>query len=113
MAKDYAKAFYSSSAWEKCRDAFMLSQNYICERCGGVARIVHHKRHITPKNIGDPYITLCWDNLQALCIECHNKVHGNAGVTQEGLAFDADGGLIKTPANKKTAQCRGTSAHHN
>lgn len=53
----------------------MASKNYICERCGGVAVICHHRRYITPANITDPNITYNWGNLEALCQECHNKEH--------------------------------------
>lgn len=94
MAKDYAKAFYNSSAWVKCRDGFMKSRHYICERCGGVAIIAHHKNPITPENIDDPYIALNWDNLMALCRECHNAIHGGQ-TTVDGLTFDANGNLIQ------------------
>lgn len=75
MAKDYARKFYSSAAWIKTQAAYMASQNYLCERCGDMACIVHHKKHITPQNIDDVNITLNWDNLEALCQDCHNKEH--------------------------------------
>ncbi len=99
MAKEYAKEFYKSRAWIKCRNSFMASKNYLCERCGGLAVIVHHKKHITPANINDPNITLNWDNLQALCTECHNAVHGKGGgkVIADGLMFDKDGQVVKIP----------------
>jgi 5-methylcytosine-specific restriction endonuclease McrA len=112
MAKDYAKDFYHSKTWVKCRSSFMTSKYYLCERCEGVAVICHHKTHITPANINDPNITLSWDNLQALCVECHNVVHGNSQVTQDGLRFDANGNLIKAPGNKNPANFPETSASH-
>lgn len=101
MAKEYARSFYSSSAWIKCRNSFMKSKNYICERCGGAAYIVHHKIHITPENINDTNITLNWDNLQALCLECHNTVHGNGPATIEGVSFDSNGDLIYNPPHQQ------------
>ena len=73
--REFAKDFYTSRAWRRCSQAYMTSQNYICERCGGVATICHHKKHLTPKNISDPNITLCWQNLEALCKECHAIEH--------------------------------------
>lgn len=74
----------------------MLSKNYICERCGNTAVIVHHKTYITPNNINDPNITLNWDNLEALCATCHQHEHFiNTQVTAEGLAFDSSGNLVK------------------
>ena len=72
---------------------YMASQHYICERCGGVARIVHHVKHITPLNISDPLITLDWENLEALCIDCHNIEHISGGNIADGLMFDQDGNI--------------------
>lgn len=95
MAHDYAKSFYTSKKWVKCRIGYMLSQNYICERCGGVAVICHHKTYITPQNIDDPNITLNWDLLEALCQDCHNEEHHTSPITQDGLQFDEDGNLIQ------------------
>ena len=51
MAKDYAKGFYSSKRWKDTQASYMISQHYICERCGNIARIVHHIKYITPMNI--------------------------------------------------------------
>ena len=39
--KAWAKSFYLSAAWEKTRAAYLMSQDYICERCGQPAKIVH------------------------------------------------------------------------
>lgn len=79
----------------------MMSQNYICERCGETARIVHHKIYITPKNINNPNITLDWNNLEALCIVCHNLEHKSYGVCNNDVMFVKDGDLIKFPLLKK------------
>ena len=37
--------------------------------------IVHHKSYIDMSNIYDADITLNFDNLELLCIDCHNKEH--------------------------------------
>lgn len=59
--------------------------------------IVHHKTELTPENINDPEITLGWQNLELLCLECHNKEHGNAEeVVRDGLKFDERGDLVGT-----------------
>ena len=42
--KEWAKSFYLSAAWENTRAAYLISQDFICERCGEPAKIVHHKR---------------------------------------------------------------------
>lgn len=94
--KEYAKSFYTSPAWKKCRLGYMQSKNFICERCGGTAHIVHHKKHINPQNIHDTSITLSWSNLEALCQDCHNKEHmTNNAICMEGLKFDETGNLVK------------------
>ncbi len=92
--KPWAEKFYKSKAWIECRLAFLQSKFFICERCGGAATIAHHKIYLTPENINDPNITLNWDNLEALCQDCHNKEHGGAS-TAEGLTFDENGNLIQ------------------
>lgn len=101
MAKEYAKSFYKGRAWEKCRDGYMESKYYICERCGGVAVICHHKKHITPANINDPSITLNWANLEALCMDCHNVEHMSSSATAKGLIFDSGGNLIPAPGGQE------------
>ncbi len=102
MAQDYAAAFYKSNEWIKCRDSFMNSKHYICERCGGLAKICHHKTYITPQNINDPNITLNWDNLEALCQDCHTREHLRAEVCAEGLSFNSKGELIYTPRQNQS-----------
>lgn len=95
MAKDYAKGFYNSKAWERCRAGYMQSQYYICERCGDMATVCHHKEYITPANIGDPNITLNWSNLEAVCSTCHANEHHGSKTVSDGLAFNSNGELIK------------------
>lgn len=97
MAREFAESFYNSKEWIKCRNGYMQSKNYICERCGNVAEICHHKIELTPDNIDSPDITLNSDLLMALCLDCHNRVHGNGDTTREGLTFDSNGNLIQTP----------------
>lgn len=75
-------------------NAYMTAQHYLCERCGEPAKIVHHKIWLTPKNIHEQSITLCWDNLEALCQDCHNKEHHAKNVRAKRYAFTADGELI-------------------
>lgn len=100
MARDYAKSFYLSKVWVKCRPAFMRSKNFCCERCGRLATIVHHKKYINELNINNPDITLEWDNLQALCTECHNVVHGCDEVCREDVMFNEHGDLVPRQLDK-------------
>lgn len=94
MAREFAKDFYESTAWKKTRRAFAKSKLGICERCGGVGEIVHHKTYLTPENISDPNISLDWNNLELLCQECHNREHFGESEVREGLRFDESGQLV-------------------
>ena len=48
----------------------------MCQRCKRQpGYIVHHKIHLTPANIGDPEVSLNWDNLEYVCKECHDAEH--------------------------------------
>lgn len=96
--KAWAEWFYNSDAWRACREAFLQSKGYLCERCSTpddpvAAKIAHHKTYLTKVNINDPYITLSWDNLEALCQDCHNKEHHRAE-RRKRYAFDEAGNLI-------------------
>ncbi|PEB56232.1 HNH endonuclease [Bacillus pseudomycoides] len=96
MAKEYAKKFYRSKVWQKCRAAYVQSVFGLCERCESPGKIVHHKEYITPSNINNPDITLNHDNLELLCQDCHNKEHFEKySPLREGLRFDDDGNLIQ------------------
>lgn len=88
--------FYHSRAWKRLSRAFLLSRNYICERCGKPAEIAHHRKYLTAANVLDPDVSLNPANLEALCMECHNAEHfGQGGATAAGLAFDDNGNLVK------------------
>lgn len=97
MAKEFAKSFYKSKEWTKCRNAFFKYKNGLCERCLDVGKIVHHKIYITPENINNPEITLNWDNLEVLCDSCHIQEHTNAN----NFYFDCEGNIIYTPQSCK------------
>ena len=97
--KPWARAFYLSPQWRACRDGYIKSVGGLCERCysKGIAKaavIVHHKVHITQANISDPHITLAWDNLQALCRECHEAVHRHG---PQRYTVDATGRVTADP----------------
>lgn len=94
--KDYARKFYKSSAWRKCRESYFQLKHGLCERCQGPGKIVHHKKYITLENINDPTITLSFSSLELLRQNCHNKEHHERyGVTAAGLMFDENGMLVE------------------
>lgn len=102
MAKWFAKFFYNSIAWKKCKGSYIKSVHGLCERCGKPGYIVHHKEILTPQNINDPNVTLNWEKLEYLCQECHNKEHiGNKKeITREGFSFNEAGELVYSPPIK-------------
>lgn len=80
MAKGFAKKFYASDAWRRCRDGYIAERVKIdggmCELCHRVpGEEVHHVKMLTPGNISDPEVSLSWKNLKFLCRDCHFKVH--------------------------------------
>ena len=102
--------FYKSTAWKRVRKNIWLKQNLLCARChkpvyvDGLSEwipkekrtkgIVHHKEYITDLNVYDDNITLNEDNLEGLCIDCHNEEHFKQQSTRDGYMFDEYGNLI-------------------
>lgn len=73
MAKEFAKAFYNSGAWQDVRDIRIGMDKGFCQLCGMPGNEVDHIVELTPENINNPEITLNLDNLQTLCHKCHTK----------------------------------------
>lgn len=96
MAKEFAKPFYNSKKWLKIRKQKINMELGLCEICKHPGYIVHHKIHITPENVNDPNITINPNNLQYLCLQCHNKVHGVYAKNEpiREIKFDCNGNVI-------------------
>lgn len=80
MARSIDHSFYESVIWKKCKNDYLKYCGGLCERCKaqGIfvpANIVHHKKHLNKSNVNNPRIAYGFDNLEALCLECHNKEH--------------------------------------
>lgn len=93
--QSFAKEFYSSKAWKQTRAYIYKRDCGLCVRCGSPGEIVHHKIHLTKRNINNPAITLNEDNLELLCRECHAIEHEGTLATDKDLCFDANGNLIR------------------
>lgn len=79
-APEQQRAFYHSKEWLRCRESYIASVGGLCERCEakGIIRpgkIVHHKEYITAQNVTDPVVLLNPNNLEFLCMDCHNTEH--------------------------------------
>lgn len=103
MAREFARAFYSSKQWLKCRAAYIANRKAIdggmCETCHEVpGHIVHHTVWLTPENINDPDIALSHDLFRYDCLVCHNK----EGVDEEPAryVFGPDGQVLP-PSNER------------
>lgn len=94
MAREFAKAFYNSSAWQKARDYCLLRDHHACVECGNAAEEVHHIIWLSPSNINDPNISLNPDNLICLCHDCHMSKHASKGIKYD-YEFDANGQLVR------------------
>lgn len=99
--REFAKKFYNSAAWDKCRAAYISKRRAIdgglCETCRRrYGHIVHHRIWLTPENVNDPEVALNMDNLKYDCLTCHNKEKERGDVLPE-ILFDEDGQPIPPP----------------
>jgi len=99
-------SFYRRPAWKKCRAAFIKQRQAVdgglCQRCHEqLGRIVHHRIHLTSETIDNPDICYGFQNLEYVCLDCHNVEHGFKheipGVRYE---FSPDGDPVPTPPVK-------------
>ena len=92
-------SFYNSKEWRRVSAAYLSSKLYICERCGKPAQICHHKKWLNESNVHDPETALSFDNLEALCIECHNAEHG---LRHDITVFDDAGNVVEVKESVDT-----------
>ena len=97
--RDFAARFYKGRQWQACRESFVSSRiaadGGLCEICGErLGYIVHHRTELSPENINDPNITLSHSNLQYVCLECHNRLHGHFTAAGRRCVFDANGDVV-------------------
>lgn len=111
MSYGYRKQFYHSKVWNQVRKNIWLKQNLLCNRCGlpvyvdGISDyipkenrrigIVHHKIYLDNINVYDDNIALDEDNLEGICITCHNKEHFKTNGIRNNYLFDDDGNIKK------------------
>ena len=91
MAKEFAKAFYNSRAWQDVRQLRIGMDKGLCCKCGRPGNEVDHIIELTPDNIYDEMIALNLDNLQTLCHTCHTrktKAEHRTGLNEDALALD-------------------------
>lgn len=92
MAREFAKQFYSSKAWQDCRNEYAARVHHLCEEClrRGIYTpgiIVHHVEELTPFNINNPEVALNFNNLELLCRSCHGDEHSEK---KKGMRYSFD-----------------------
>ncbi|MBU5250779.1 HNH endonuclease [Lysinibacillus capsici] len=89
--KEQKRKFYDSGEWKKLRAKIKQRDNYECQECKrkGIVSIdtneysesarrkkiqlvVHHIKELEHH----PELALYEDNLETVCVDCHNKEHG-------------------------------------
>ncbi|ARK32141.1 HNH endonuclease [Halalkalibacter krulwichiae] len=87
---------YHTSTWRKLRRSYYGKKHGLCEQCGKPGDIVDHIEEITEENVNDPFVTFNEENLQLLCLSCHNtKTFKKHFATRDDVMFDEFGQLIK------------------
>lgn len=71
----------------------------LCERCKAQgkykpAEIVHHKTHLNAENVNDPRIAYGFENLEALCLDCHNAEHFGKRAERRRYEIGRDGNIL-------------------
>lgn len=82
MAQEWAKAFYKSEKWKRCRNAFIqyriMIDGGLCQECKSKpGYIVHHRVILTADNIKDPEVSLNHEQLEYVCKDCHDLFEGH------------------------------------
>ena len=90
--------FYKSTAWQKCREAYLL-QHPFCEEClkrgeYTPAKHVHHRIWLNQYNKDNPEFTLNFKNLEAVCQECHNRIHAGTENIAKRYTIDSEGRVM-------------------
>lgn len=67
------KQFYNSKDWKVLKEKKLQDEQYRCERCKKLAVEVHHVKYIQTDEGWE--LRLDYDNLEALCVDCHNYRH--------------------------------------
>jgi len=85
------RKFYDSDEWKSLREEVKKRDNYECQKCKRngyvtidtneysesakrkkIQLVVHHIKELEDY----PELALDMDNLETLCVNCHNRIHG-------------------------------------
>lgn len=96
------------NSWRTLSNNLKIQSGLKCERCGkivtnGKQLIGHHKIELTDENVEDVNISLNPDNIEVICLDCHNKEHKRFGNSKQvylvyGAPLSGKSSLVKTKA---------------
>lgn len=92
MAKEWAQQLYNSAAWRQLRKVIISKRGLHCEKCGRLVAnpsqlVADHIIELTPENVGNVNVALNEDNIQLLCVDCHNAKHKRFGFNNQHNIF--------------------------
>lgn len=84
---DKQHEFYCSKPWRELSYKIKVDRGGECERCGWQAvsnddwsgLIGHHKIELTDDNVDDASVSLNPNNVEIICLRCHNSEHRRFG----------------------------------
>ena len=85
MAEAWSAAFYKSEEWRAFRRYLIQLRGTVCPIChrdfmADTSKLVgHHKEELTPETVHDASVALNPDNVDIICIYCHNSEHKRFG----------------------------------
>lgn len=89
--REQKRKFYDGAEWKKIREAVKRRDNYECQECKRQGKVTidtneysesakRKKTKLIVDHIKElenyPELALNMDNLETLCVNCHNKKHG-------------------------------------
>lgn len=101
--------FYTGKDWRQFRLNLILERGNKCERCGKATKqsqlIGHHKEPLTIDNVNDPNISLNPNNVDIICIGCHNEIENRFGAKKQvfiiwGSPLSGKNTLVNQLANR-------------
>lgn len=93
------ESFYNSKRWRKVAAAYKKHCGGVCERCRALgiykpAEIVHHKTHLNQENVRDAAVAYGFQNLECLCLDCHNLEHFGKKAERRRYEINKDGKIL-------------------
>lgn len=99
--------FYTSKDWRDFRMNLIRQRGCVCARCGqtfeDLSRLIGHHSpvELTIDNVHDPAVSLNPNNIEILCLDCHNQEHNRFGCSTHHVYL-----VYGSPLSGKTTAVR-------